>query len=55
MTEVAQTKRFRVRYYDPKHGGVWSREFDRREDAEAFAAQNRLYAQRARVEELRGP
>jgi hypothetical protein len=44
--------RYRVKFFNPKRGGVWSRIFATRADAEAFAVGKRLYAAPARVETL---
>ncbi len=43
-------KPFRVKYYDPKRGGVWVRKFEHVEEAQAFAADKRCYSKPARVE-----
>lgn len=42
--------RYLVRYYDAKRGGVWTRTFADRAEAEAFAATRRLYARPCKVE-----
>lgn len=47
--------KYRVRYFDAEKsrrgkGGVWSRMFDNREEAEKFAAANKLYAKPCIVE-----
>ena len=44
--------RYRVKFYDARRGGVWSRIFSNRADAEAFAVGKRLYARAAKVETL---
>lgn len=43
-------KPFRVKYYDPKRGGVWVRKFEHVEEAAAFAADKRCYSKPAKVE-----
>ncbi len=43
-------KPFRVKYYDPRRGGVWERRFEHVEEAAAFAADKRCYSKPARVE-----
>lgn len=47
--------KYRVRYFDAEKsrrgkGGVWSRTFDDREEAENFASKNKLYAKPCVVE-----
>lgn len=47
----AQRPRFRVRWYAPKRG-IQISEFRSRAEAESFAEGQRIYARRARVEEV---
>ena len=44
--------RYKVRFYNRQKGGIWSRIFAVKSDAEAFAEGQTLYARKARVEEL---
>jgi hypothetical protein len=46
--------RYRVKFYCPERGGVWSRTFWDESAAKGFATGKRLYAKSARVETIVG-
>jgi hypothetical protein len=54
IDRLSTATRFRVRFYDSDRGGVWSRTFWDETAAKEFAASNRLYGKRSKVETITG-